>query len=58
MTRHNSSGVSKRRRVAVPSTSPAEGERWAYSMEAVVLLWAGSAAVGVMVGALVWLVWR
>lgn len=48
MSRHNSS---RRRRAAV-------GERWVYSVEALVLLWAGSAAVGVMVGAVVWLVWQ
>ena len=58
MSRHN---ISSRRsdvgRQVMPS-SAAKGEKWSYSMEAVVLLWAGSAAVGVMVGALVWLVWR
>ena len=64
MSRHNISSSSKdsseRRR-----SSASGGERWAYSVEALrvvhvpvrgVLLWAGSAAVGVMVGAVVWLV--
>ena len=45
MSRHNiissSKDSSERRR-----SSASGGERWAYSVEAVVLLWAGSAAVG------------